>query len=143
MSDDPFALKPSDEAPEPDHTDSMEYAGFTKPPFYLETTQVQVPHSTYVRVDDPPCGEGLSTSRCKTLHITIPGNGTVDAVRLYCKEDEQRTWSPCAPYDRPLGWSRFGQPWQEMTPAGRVVKVIFKNWSGDRNRDARMDVAWR
>lgn len=143
MSLDSFTVKPGDDARKSDHKDSPEFAGFTEIPFYVRSTQVLVTHSAYAHSDDPPCGTGPEHSHCETLYVYIPAGSTVVAVNLYCKEEHASDWIPCRPYERPLGWSRFDQPFEDTTPGNRVVAVQFKNWSGDRARWARMDVSWR
>jgi hypothetical protein len=95
---------------------------------------------------------GDHQATCVVLVVAIPGSARIKGVYIdawdaytpgvcqlgtECSMSSCKFGSVCA-----VGWSQF-DPWVE-TQAGpyRLVSSVFRNWSHDRGRTARMSVAY-
>jgi hypothetical protein len=126
--------------------------------------EILVEHGGYAQASDPPCAQFndpaalsekfanqqpgsvlLSPTQdrgptCAAVRITIPAGKKITKIVAEAREQEQPSWTPCQVLDGPwricgVGWSA----WNFMQE-GNSVTGIFKNWSHDRSRDARIVV---
>jgi len=122
-----------------------------------------VEHGGYAQVSDPQCAQfndpaslrekfanqppGMvfgspSSDRgptCAAIRITVPQGKKIVRIAAEAREQGQG-WKPCQLADGPwkvcdIGWSAWN-----FTQDGNSVIGIFKNWSADRGRDARISV---
>jgi hypothetical protein len=123
--------------------------------------EMAVEHGGYAQVSDPQCAQfndpaslrekfanqppGMvfgspSSDRgptCAAIRITVPQGKKIVRIAAEAREQGQG-WRPCQLADGPwkvcdIGWSAWN-----FTQDGNSVIGIFKNWSADRGREARI-----
>jgi hypothetical protein len=78
-------------------------------------------------------------ANCVPLAVVIPATARVIAIQLQAG-DETGT-RDCTPgQDCQIGWSRFDPPQFLVAGDSILVTSVFRNWSGDRSRNATMTV---
>jgi hypothetical protein len=100
--------------------------------------------------DDPGC----PPATCRNVCVQLPGTASIVGVQGYAKEPTQTVWTQC--HQRGYGngswldcgelgscsFPRNGKSAIRLNDAWQQVCWNFKNWSGDRVRDARLVVTW-
>lgn len=80
---------------------------------------------------------------CVLLAAAVPKDAVDVTAELEARESQSRDWRRCSG-DRCLeGWAAFLEPRSFDTTNGKLVVVVFKNWSHDRRRTARLRVNFR
>lgn len=109
-----------------------------------EDTQV-VPHGHYASSPDPSCigsGGPDPSATCVVLRVYLPLTAQVQAVQAIAKERGASAWVLCGP-EQGIGWCKFSGNYQETTtPTNKVVNWLFKNWSHNRDREAKITVTF-
>lgn len=124
-------------------------AAFAGPVLRPATDELARP-SRGVRIEGD-LGRALSgltqpSAACAILAVVVPRGAIVDGITFEAAEashGRERTWHACAGDSCLEGWSRFEAARQFPTPSGALlVATLFKNWSHDRARRARLNVAF-
>lgn len=107
-----------------------------------------VPHGIQAQTADPSCiGSNLPDPAAFCVALTVGGipiGARIDNVRLFAREKDADKWSECKPkVDAPLGWCKFPGNYQIQTNnLGISIRQEFRNWSHDRDREARLLVEY-
>ena len=112
-----------------------------------EEVIVTVKQGRYARSPDPGCiGEKTrdSSARCKQLCVFLRAHAKIDRVRIYVKEANAPRWTETRANAEPIGWAKFvGNYTVERVSNEKRIRWLFKNWSHDRARQARMVVYYQ
>jgi hypothetical protein len=81
-------------------------------------------------------------ANCAVLALAVPQGSTVRKLKREAREQFDVGWHECGTdQDCPIGWSGFEpEVLQAATTTGTVVGGVFKNWSHNRQREARLTV---
>jgi hypothetical protein len=71
--------------------------------------------------------------------VVIPAGAQITSIQ-FVASDQTGARQCLIGQDCEVGWSRFDSP--QVLPAGdsKVITSVFRNWSADRTREARMIV---
>jgi hypothetical protein len=78
-------------------------------------------------------------ANCVPVSVVIPAGAQITGVVLQAG-DGTGTRNCTVGLDCEVGWSRFDAPQVLAAGESKVVTSLFRNWSGDRTRTARMTV---
>jgi hypothetical protein len=85
---------------------------------------------------------GQRTANCAVMAVAMPAGSQYTAYRYEARE-AGGGWQKCptGTADCPIGWSACREPPNvRWTNNGGIAVTTFKNWSGDRTREARFTV---
>jgi hypothetical protein len=85
---------------------------------------------------------GQRTANCAVMAVAMPAGSKYTGYRYEARETGGG-WQKCPTgnTDCPIGWSAYREsPTIRWTDNGGLAVTTFKNWSGDRTREARFTV---
>jgi len=115
-----------------------------------ESTAV-ISHGMYVMTSNPGCrgASGVSSndwSSCGVVTVQIPLTARIVSVTGSARERGAADWKQCVQRDNKdcdVGWARFDGNYSVQTVGGfQTISWTFKNWSHNRDREARVVVVW-
>lgn len=82
---------------------------------------------------------GNRFANCVPVSVVIPAGAQITGIQLQAS-DGTGTRGCTVGQDCQIGWSRFDAPQVLGAGQSKVITSLFRNWSGDRTRVARMTV---